>query len=140
DPRRGLAPRRSTLLRLLLSPLHRDDRLDAAHWRARGRARARRLASRGQRASGPGDRPMKYALVNPRWSFEGSVYFGCREPHLPLEYGYAKALLEREGHEAIVVDGQLDQFPIEEMKARIRRFAPDFLVVTTAPSHLFWRC
>src|SRR5256886_14831540 len=83
---------------------------------------------------------MKYALVNPRWSFEGSVYFGCREPHLPLEYGYAKALLEREGHEAIVVDGQLDQLPIEEMKARIRRFAPDFLVVTTAPSYLFWRC
>jgi anaerobic magnesium-protoporphyrin IX monomethyl ester cyclase len=42
---------------------------------------------------------MKYALVNPPWSFEGSIYFGCREPHLPLEYGYSKALLERAGHE-----------------------------------------
>ena len=40
-------------------------------------------------------RIMKFALVNPHWSFEGSIYFGCREPHLPLEYGYAKALLER---------------------------------------------
>jgi anaerobic magnesium-protoporphyrin IX monomethyl ester cyclase len=38
---------------------------------------------------------MKYALLNPAWSFEGSIYFGCREPHLPLEYGYAKSLLER---------------------------------------------
>jgi B12-binding domain/radical SAM domain protein of rhizo-twelve system len=83
---------------------------------------------------------MKYALVNPRWSFEGSVYFGCREPHLPLEYGYAKALLEREGHEAVIVDGQLDQLSNEEIKARLRSFAPDILVVTTAPSYLFWRC
>ena len=31
---------------------------------------------------------MKYALINPNWSFEGSIYFGCREPHLPLEFGY----------------------------------------------------
>ena len=52
---------------------------------------------------------MKYALVNPNWSFERSIYFGCREPHLPLEYGYAKALLEREGHETAIVDGQLER-------------------------------
>ena len=31
------------------------------------------------------------------WTFDGSIYFGCREPHLPLEYGYAQALLERAG-------------------------------------------
>ena len=42
---------------------------------------------------------MKVALVNPHWTFDGSIYFGCREPHLPLELGYAKALLERAGHE-----------------------------------------
>ena len=24
---------------------------------------------------------MKYALVNPPWTFEGSTYFGCRDPH-----------------------------------------------------------
>ena len=42
---------------------------------------------------------MRVALVNPRWSFEGSIYFGCREPHLPLELGYAKAMLERAGHD-----------------------------------------
>ena len=38
---------------------------------------------------------MKVALVNPNWTFDGSIYFGCREPHLPLEFGYARALLER---------------------------------------------
>ena len=48
---------------------------------------------------------MKFALINPNWSFDGSIYFGCREPHLPLEYGYAKALIERAGHEAEIIDG-----------------------------------
>ena len=50
---------------------------------------------------------MKFALVNPHWTFDGSIYFGCREPHLPLEYGYARALLERAGHEVLLVDAQL---------------------------------
>src|SRR5438105_1992516 len=83
---------------------------------------------------------MKYALVNPAWSFEGSIYFGCREPHLPLEYGYSKALLEREGHEALIVDGQMQRLSNSEIKARVRSFEPDYLVITTAPSYLFWRC
>lgn len=83
---------------------------------------------------------MKYALVNPAWDFEGSIYFGCRQPHLPLEFGYAKQLLERAGHEAMLVDGQLGGLTREEMHDRVVRFRPDFLVVTTAPSYLFWRC
>ena len=37
---------------------------------------------------------MRFALINPPWDFEGSIYFGCRERHLPLEFGYSKALLE----------------------------------------------
>ncbi len=83
---------------------------------------------------------MRFALVNPRWSFEGSIYFGCREPHLPLEYGYAKALLERAGHEARIVDGQLDGLSREQLRRRVQAFRPDIIVVTTAPSYLFWRC
>ena len=83
---------------------------------------------------------MKYALVNPNWTFTGSTYFGCREPHLPIEYGYAKALLEREGHQVKIVDGQLYNFSREEIKNRVAAFEPDFTVVTTAPSYLFWRC
>ena len=74
---------------------------------------------------------MRYALVNPSWNFDGSIYFGCREPHLPLEYGYSKALLERAGHEAQIFDGQFEG---------LAAFKPDFTVITSAPSYLFWRC
>jgi B12-binding domain/radical SAM domain protein of rhizo-twelve system len=83
---------------------------------------------------------VKYALVNPPWSFEGSIYFGCREPHLPLEYGYSQALLEGAGHEACIIDGQLHGLGLDEIRKQVERFRPDFTVVTTAPSYLFWRC
>jgi B12-binding domain/radical SAM domain protein of rhizo-twelve system len=83
---------------------------------------------------------VKVALVNPPWSFDGSIYFGCREPHLPLEYGYAKALLEGDGHDALIVDGQLDGLSLGDMRACLAAYAPDVTVITTAPSYLFWRC
>jgi anaerobic magnesium-protoporphyrin IX monomethyl ester cyclase len=83
---------------------------------------------------------MKIALVNPRWDYEGSIYFGCRSPHLPLEYGYAKALLEGDGHSAAIIDCALEDLMEEGLAARIADFAPDLTVVTTAPSYLFWRC
>jgi B12-binding domain/radical SAM domain protein of rhizo-twelve system len=83
---------------------------------------------------------VKVALINPPWSFDGGIYFGCREPHLPLEYGYSKALLERAGHEAEILDGQLGGLSLNEIRARVVELRPDFTVVTTAPSYLFWRC
>jgi anaerobic magnesium-protoporphyrin IX monomethyl ester cyclase len=83
---------------------------------------------------------MKFALINPPWTFDGSIYFGCREPHLPLEYGYAKALLERDGHEALILDGQLDALDVSDMRATLSAWNPDVTVITTAPSYLFWRC
>jgi len=83
---------------------------------------------------------MKFALVNPPWDFEGSIYFGCRDPHLPLEYGYAKALLNRAGHEALIIDGQINCLDSAEIQTRVREYRPDFTVITTAPSYLFWRC
>jgi B12-binding domain/radical SAM domain protein of rhizo-twelve system len=83
---------------------------------------------------------VKFALVNPPWTFDGSIYFGCREPHLPLEYGYARALLERDGHETLLLDAHLHDIPLDELVARLTAFQPDRLVVTTAPSYLFWRC
>lgn len=83
---------------------------------------------------------MRYALINPNWTFKGSIYFGCREPHLPLEYGYARALLEKEGHEVLVVDGQMEKLAAADIKQRVVNFRPDFTVVTTTPSYLFWRC
>ncbi|MBV9967111.1 MAG: TIGR04295 family B12-binding domain-containing radical SAM protein [Alphaproteobacteria bacterium] len=83
---------------------------------------------------------MKIALVNPPWSFDGSIYFGCREPHLPLEFGYAQALLSAAGHEPAIFDAQAEGSDNSALSSRIEKFAPDMIVVTTAPSYLFWRC
>jgi len=83
---------------------------------------------------------MRVALINPPWTFEGSIYFGCREPHFPLELGYSKALLEASGHEALLIDGHLDQVSQMEIIERVRDFQPDMSVLTTAPTYLFWRC
>ena len=102
--------------------------------------RAEPSRRRGVRA-GAG-RAMKFALVNPPWTFEGSIYFGCREPHLPLEYGYAKALLEaarprgRDRRRA----ARRPRRATRSRPTRRARSGPDFTVVTTAPSYLFWRC
>src|SRR3954451_17754575 len=96
-----------------------------------GRASAGEAASRAQEDPG-----MKVALVNPHWTYDGSIYFGCREPHLPLELGYSKALLEADGHETLMLDGQIQGFDNAALAARVAAFAPDMTVVTTAPTYL----
>jgi B12-binding domain/radical SAM domain protein of rhizo-twelve system len=83
---------------------------------------------------------MRIALVNPPWSFEGSIYFGCREPHLPLELGYSHALLQRAGHDAQMFDAHLMGQSSRALADAVAAFGPDMTVVTTAPSYLFWRC
>jgi len=83
---------------------------------------------------------VRVALVNPTWDFANSIYFGCRHPHLPLELGYAKALLEAGGHEALLVDGHLFDIATGDLADRVASFGPDMTVVATAPSYLFWRC
>ena len=83
---------------------------------------------------------MKFALVNPNWTFNGSIYFGCRDPHFPLEFGYSKVLLERQGHEATIIDGQLFDLSLDAIARQVGEFGADVAVLTTAPSYLFWRC
>lgn len=83
---------------------------------------------------------MRLALVNPTWDYTGSIYFGCRSAHLPLELGYAKALLMRDGHHADIFDGALDACDHDALARRINAGAYDCVVVTTAPTYLFWRC
>ncbi len=80
---------------------------------------------------------MKVALVNPPWRFEGSIYFGCREAHLPLELGYARALLQAQGHQTLMLDGNLLALSAE---ALCERCGAEMTVLMTAPSYLFWRC
>ena len=83
---------------------------------------------------------MRVALVNPPWSFEHSTYFGCRAPHLPLELGYAKALLEAAGHAASIFDANLTPDTPAGQADQIAAYLPDMTVVATAPTYLFWRC
>lgn len=83
---------------------------------------------------------MRVALVNPRWCFDGSIYFGCVEPHLPLEFGYAANLLRQAGHDPLVIDAHLFDLSADDVRRRVANFAADMTVIATAPSYLFWRC
>jgi B12-binding domain/radical SAM domain protein of rhizo-twelve system len=83
---------------------------------------------------------MRVALVNPFWTFDGSIYFGCREPHLPLELAYAKAVLERSGHDVLMLDGHLTGDSLHILAEQVAQFGAEMTVVTTAPTYLFWRC
>ena len=83
---------------------------------------------------------MRVALVNPPWHFEGSIYFGCREPHLPIELGATRCLLEREGHQTLLLDGHLNPATPAALAEEIAEFRPHMTVIPTAPSYLFWRC
>jgi B12-binding domain/radical SAM domain protein of rhizo-twelve system len=49
-------------------------------------------------------------------------------------------LLERAGHQCLMVDGLLDDQDNATLADRVAAFAPNMTVVTTAPSYLFWRC
>src|SRR5579871_4142092 len=83
---------------------------------------------------------MKYALVNPNWTFDGSTYFGCRDPHFPLELLSARQMLEAAGHEVLLVDAFMEDLHPGQVRARLDAFGEDYLVLPTAPSYLFWRC
>ncbi len=83
---------------------------------------------------------MRYALVNPKWDFEGSTYFGCAEPHFPLELLSAREMLRAADQEVLLVDAWMEDLSPAQVRARLEEFGEDFLVVPTAPSYLFWRC
>ncbi len=83
---------------------------------------------------------MKFALVNPHWTFGGSTYFGCPDPHFPLELLSAREFLRSAGHEVLLVDANMEGLAPAEVIDRLNSFGEDFLVIPTAPSYLFWRC
>jgi B12-binding domain/radical SAM domain protein of rhizo-twelve system len=83
---------------------------------------------------------MRVALINPPWSFDASIYFGCREPHLPLELGYAERLLREVGHEPRIYNCHASAVSLTDLPAEVADFRPDMIVITTAPTYLFWRC
>ena len=82
----------------------------------------------------------RYALVNPNWDFTGSTYFGCRDPHTPLELLFAAQKIAGRGHDSLLIDAQTDELTLAETRQRVEDYDPDFLVIPSAPSYLFWRC
>lgn len=82
----------------------------------------------------------RVALLNPNWTYDGSIYFGCRSPHLPLELGITGQKLTQAGHVATVIDGHMFDLSLSDIRAELRAFRPDMVVLTTAPTYLFWRC
>ena len=83
---------------------------------------------------------MRFALVNPKWTFEGSTYFGCAEPHFPLELLSARQMLRAAGQEVLLIDAWMEDLGVDQVRARLEVFQQDLLVIPTAPSYLFWRC
>jgi B12-binding domain/radical SAM domain protein of rhizo-twelve system len=82
----------------------------------------------------------RVALINPHWKYDGSIYFGCRSPHLPLELGISQQLLDRAGHNTLLLDAHMFGLSDADVAAELGTFKPDMVVVTTAPTYLFWRC
>jgi hypothetical protein len=82
----------------------------------------------------------RVALINPNWKFDGSIYFGCRFPHLPLELGISQHYLSEAGHATLLLDAHMFDLSLADVAAELRAFRPDMIVVTTAPTYLFWRC
>src|SRR3954462_3300394 len=82
----------------------------------------------------------RVALINPNWDFGGSIYFGCRSPHLPLELGISEHYLKAAGHKTLLLDAHMFDLSLADIHAELRAFGPDQIVITTAPTYLFWRC
>ena len=68
---------------------------------------------------------MKVALHQSAVAIDGGIYFGCREPHLPLELGYTEAMLRQAGHQTLLVDGHLFDRTPEDMSARLAPLGRD---------------
>ena len=83
---------------------------------------------------------MRYSFVNPNWDFTGSTYFGCRDPHTPLELLFSYDKVREAGHDPQLIDAQTGKLSIEDVRRRVSEFDPDFLVLPSTPSYLFWRC
>ena len=68
----------------------------------------------------------RYALVNPNWDFAGSTYFGCRDPHTPLELLFAAQKIHAKGNHALLIDAQTDDLTLAETRERVAAFRSGF--------------
>ena len=86
------------------------------------------------------DRLMKFALVNPAWDFRRLHLLRLPGTALPSGASLRFDQIAAAGHEPLLIDAQSDQLSMQQVKKRLAEFDPNFLVIPTAPSYLFWRC
>ena len=77
---------------------------------------------------------MKFSLVNPKWDFTGSTYFGCRDPHLPLELMFAQDQILAAGHEAQLLDAHRVKRRTVRRRARYLHRGAGFVCVNDGPA------
>jgi anaerobic magnesium-protoporphyrin IX monomethyl ester cyclase len=83
---------------------------------------------------------MRVLFLNPNWNLLPARMFpGCKRPHQPLELLYPATMLTT-AHHVKVVDAFLERLDDGQLQQLIKSFNPDVVVMTTAPSYLFWRC
>jgi B12-binding domain/radical SAM domain protein of rhizo-twelve system len=59
---------------------------------------------------------------------------------LPIELGISRHYLREAGHATLLVDAHMFGLSLADIEAELRAFHPDMVVITTAPTYLFWRC
>src|SRR3954453_2335412 len=124
-----MASWRPALVRIGRACSLRRARMAAADGRTRRPGGVERLALHALRAryhsAAQGSARMRVALINPHWQFDGSIYFGCREEHLPIELGRSAQMLEASGHVARVIDAHMFKLSNSDIVAELRSFRPE---------------
>lgn len=83
---------------------------------------------------------MKVLFINPNWQYLSGDHFpGCKKPHQPLELLYPASILSK-NHTVEIIDAFLLNLTDDELLQMIKKNEPDVIIITTAPSYLYWRC
>ncbi len=78
---------------------------------------------------------MKVLFLYPLWTGEYrgiSGYFAKRSggTYIPYNLALLAAITEKEGHQAKIIDGELDKIPLDEMIQESKKYDPDVVVLT----------
>lgn len=85
---------------------------------------------------------MKYLLLNPNWHTH-TTPFAVDTVHPPiappLEFAYLSTALNELG-ETSVCDAYAANYSNQNILSFVENFRPDWIILTTSPSLLYWRC
>jgi len=75
---------------------------------------------------------MKIALLYPLWTekYGDIAHFSRAGIYPPLNLAFLAAYAESKGHNVIIIDGEAEGLPIDEMVKRVMRFNPDLIGIT----------